>query len=354
MVTSPLLSPTPPSNDDVTFVLKSFPNKYPTNIYDVPPAETALPESGVVVLIPGNPGLPAYYVPFLSDLRAQLRTWRIICISQAGCEVTATQLAYSCSTRYYGLKDQVQHKYEVIKTLLTEHGYTPTTEKKVVLMGHSIGCWLLQHSLIKLIADSYAEDAVKTPSLAILLFPTVKDIGDSSNGIRFRKVMKIFPFLPNAASVGAYCLTACLPTSLLRRLIKCSMHDPPTHALDATYSLLNSSACAYQCTRMGMEEMEEVREEDPIMNQVFWAGNWGRHDGRPGKIIAYFAKDDHWVASRTRAQLFEAHSARANVELIITADKDNCEHSFCVKQSEIMALHAYRWIVDYLGDEQQQ
>ncbi|KAK9460020.1 uncharacterized protein V1516DRAFT_678683 [Lipomyces oligophaga] len=333
--------------DETVFVLKQLQSKYPTLIYDVEPLffDSVQKEVGMVFLIPGNPGLPTYYVPFLSMIREKLPGWRIVCVSQAGCDVVTTKLKYADPQNIvcYGLHDQVSHKLEALVSLSRLHGYfgTEGADKQVVLVGHSIGCWMIQHLILQLRQQSYPINV----SQSILLFPTIKDISKSSNGVKFLALERKIPLAILASSFAFY-FTRYFPDFVVNWAIKLVMRSPPIHALQATRSLVSSQSVVYQCLSLAGEEMEYVKAETEDLDTIFWSGNWSASTNRsgPGKIVAFFANKDHWIADSTRAELLAAHSSLDNVELHVASADEKCSHSFCVKESKFVADKVVGWI----------
>ncbi|KAK9484178.1 hypothetical protein V1527DRAFT_484208 [Lipomyces starkeyi] len=331
------------------FVLQIYPHKYPTLLYDVPPL-LRTPESeevGVLFFIPGNPGLPQYYTPFLTLIREQLPGWRVLCVSQAGCDTISTAFKYTDFSKqaYYNLDDQVEHKFEILSELLEKYYYLGPggTQKQVVLVGHSIGCWLMQHLLVR-ISNSDLQITVK---LAILLFPTIKNIGESDSGVKFRRIISHVPKLANIAGSTIYYLTSYLPGPVVQSIVNLFMCFPPEHASKATQALIASPSVVYQCVRLGAEEMEKIADEAEDVGSLFWGGLWGtlhRDGSGQGRIIAYFAQEDHWVGNHTRAEIIEVHSSRSNVKFMVSSAEDNCKHAFCVNDSEVMANYVVQWI----------
>ncbi|KAK9236821.1 hypothetical protein V1525DRAFT_426766 [Lipomyces kononenkoae] len=336
---------------DSDFVLQIHPHKYPTLLYDVPPL-LRTPESeeiGMVFMIPGNPGLPQYYVPFLKLIRQQLPGWRVLCVSQAGCDTISTAFRYTdfSEQRYYSLDDQVVHKFEVLSEMLEKHKYLGLagSNKRVVVIGHSVGCWLMQHLLVRI----RNADMQITIKLAVLLFPTIRNIGESVSGVQFRKINSHLPKVANIAGSAVYYLNRYLPRSVVQSVVNVFMRFPPEHAVKATQALVASPSVVYQCVSLAAEEMNRITEEAEDVLSFFWDGLWGAllRDGsntEQARIIAYFAREDPWVGNHTRAEIIRLHSSRANVDFIVSSTEDNCKHAFCVKDSEVMAAHVVQWI----------
>ncbi|KAK9466938.1 hypothetical protein V1512DRAFT_262703 [Lipomyces arxii] len=326
--------------DQELFILEYFAHKFPTVLYDVAP-NYDVSEIGIVFLIPGNPGLPKYYVPYMAYLRAQLPGWRMICTSQAGCDTSASAYAAPDTSTYAGLQEQATHKFDVLKAKLEQHGYfgPEGQAKQVVLIGHSIGCWLLQ----RLVSQVHKAQFQCSISLAILLFPTIRDIGQSPTGVKFTALLTRIPTLANIVANFVYYMTKHSPNAIVRAIVNVVMKFPPEHAIQATTALVSSGTVIYRCISLGKDEMLYIKDE-PEDSQVFWGGHWTFLQQQKSKIVAFFAQKDHWVGDHTRAQILEAYADKDNVECILASPDDKCQHSFCVNESELMANYTARWI----------
>ncbi|KAK9456776.1 hypothetical protein V1511DRAFT_520699 [Dipodascopsis uninucleata] len=340
------------------FEIEDYECEYPTMLFDIPsvrsttsnsaaPTQPDAPaEDGMIFFIPGNPGLPQYYTVFFDLLRDLLPSWRIVCASQAGCYTLNT---YSKSenndkhSRFYNLDDQISHKILLLKEFAKKYDYINNSQKKIVLIGHSLGCWLLQRLVVGLHSDN---PGIKITS-AILLFPTIRSISESPHGLFLTRILKYLPRLPVMGSTGSNLLSK-LPLSTRRTLIKYVMKNPPEHAVESTDAMISSSGVVYQVLQLAKEEMEKIDEEGQDIISLFWDGTYSSSPLETAddkiNIILYFAQEDHWVGSHTRNEIIEAHSSRDNVTVQMATDEDNCSHSFCINDNEIMANHVSEWI----------
>ena len=154
----------------------------------------------LIYFLPGNPGLIRYYEPFLYRLHYLLST----------CSTTESSRFHICGhshsgfeTAYHGkkfqplglgqqIKDQEQLLYKHIESHRNRTGHNP----KVILMGHSVGCYMLlelvqQHrdkiqELIKQHGDKIEDDEEDFDLIGgILLFPTITHIAKSPLGMVF-------------------------------------------------------------------------------------------------------------------------------------------------------------------------
>jgi len=108
----------------------------------------------LILVIPGNPGLAAFYAPFMLTLKERLgpSADAIWAISHAGHEVpTADELnkhRMSMPTvgdhpDLFSLRGQIEHKLDFIRRFVPE-------ETRLTLVGHSVGCYVTMHVMNKL------------------------------------------------------------------------------------------------------------------------------------------------------------------------------------------------------------
>ncbi|XP_024901436.1 lipid droplet-associated hydrolase isoform X4 [Pteropus alecto] len=99
----------------------------------------------LIFIIPGNPGLPAFYVPFAKALYSSVnRRFPVWVISHAG-HVLAPQDKKILTTSddpnaqeikdIYGLRGQIEHKITFLRTHVPK-------ETKLVVIGHSVGSYI--------------------------------------------------------------------------------------------------------------------------------------------------------------------------------------------------------------------
>lgn len=153
----------------------------------------------VVVVIPGNPGLPSFYNGFMKALNSKLPTETPVwMVGHAGhVQPSKTSLRtlpkFEHNRQLYDLEGQLKHKAEFIKK------YVPK-DARIHLVAHSIGSWLVLNLL--------KDEAIKNQVVkCYLLFPTIERMADSPNGKFFTRFVTplvstlvflswIFTFLP--------------------------------------------------------------------------------------------------------------------------------------------------------------
>lgn len=145
----------------------------------------------LIYLMPGNPGLIQYYEPFLSKLHALLSSssttessrFHICGHSLTGFEVAQNGKKFRPPRVPLGLEEQIEVQEKLLYDHIKSHRDRTGNSPKVILMGHSVGCYILleliqQHR--KKIEDEGEEDFDLIGG--ILLFPTITHIAESPLG----------------------------------------------------------------------------------------------------------------------------------------------------------------------------
>ncbi|XP_034941822.1 lipid droplet-associated hydrolase [Chelonus insularis] len=157
----------------------------------------------LVIVIPGNPGVPSFYMAFIKALKSRLPPETPVwVVGHAGHVQPSDNLSFlpntSSNKELYNLDGQVNHKVAFIKQ------YVPK-DARIHLIGHSIGSWMI----LQLLKDpEFASRVVK----CYLLFPTVERMAETPNGkfltnvvLRIAKVLVflawIFSFFPSLLQV---------------------------------------------------------------------------------------------------------------------------------------------------------
>lgn len=127
----------------------------------------------------GNPGLIDYYLPFLSHLHSLLpESHGLICTSHIGHEPHLI-----APSRPAGLETLLETKFELVSALRSTLDAWATeadgrrSRPKLVLMGHSLGGWLVCEVMKRL--NSEDPDTIHAGHL---LFPSLGWMADSWNG----------------------------------------------------------------------------------------------------------------------------------------------------------------------------
>lgn len=113
-----------------------------------------------LVMLPGNPGSAAYYIPFLQAIHKSLDSRaHIYAVSYAGhSDFAADQVPL-----LYSLEQQIEHKVAFLQDHILHAGKPP-----VVVLGHSIGTYIAIHAVHRTETNKHAAKPPqdRAPSLA--------------------------------------------------------------------------------------------------------------------------------------------------------------------------------------------
>jgi len=177
----------------------------------------------LVFFIPGNPGLVSYYEPFLSRLHALISDkstkgrFHICGHSFRGFEISPDS---ETPQNPLSLTEQVKYQEDLLCLHVDSHFKATGKSPKVILMGHSVGAYVLleliqQHRDRINACDDEDFDLIG----GILLFPTIADLAKSPMGKVARLVLPIPGF---ALSIGTLAkgLAFMMPTGALQRVVQ--------------------------------------------------------------------------------------------------------------------------------------
>ncbi|ATZ54181.1 hypothetical protein BCIN_10g02000 [Botrytis cinerea B05.10] len=312
----------------------------------------------LIFFITGNPGLIGYYTTFLSLLNNLLstsptknsNTYHIFGQSLAGFE-TDDVPSESSDQSPYSLEQQIDLVHDC---LVEQINGSSIPYKNVILIGHSVGSYILLETLSKLIVPA-AIPSISAVLSGILLFPTVTHISHSPSGAKLTPLMSI-PNFPVLASSSAKMLLYCAPNVVLDFLVK-KITGMPEEAAKVTTSFLRSKNGILQALHLARDEMNTITEDK--WDSEIWGVEHSESSQRsPPKLIFYFGENDHWVSSHTRDALIAARastmptpptststiSIKETNKPIMMIDKEGIDHGFCINHSETMATKVKDWI----------
>ncbi|XP_059172533.1 lipid droplet-associated hydrolase-like isoform X2 [Physella acuta] len=153
----------------------------------------------LMLIIPGNPGVPHYYEDFMQELythcEGQVPVWAIGHAGHLQTPGDSLSIQNICSTPedMFGLEAQIKHKVDFIRENIP-------SDVLLVLIGHSIGCYMILNMLDQLNRSQVLR--------CFMLFPTIERMATSPNGLRMTPVFRylrwlvvftafILSFLPN-------------------------------------------------------------------------------------------------------------------------------------------------------------
>lgn len=196
-----------------------------------------------VLFIPGNPGLVSYYIIFLHLLHSSLTSnapkttaVSIYARSLGGFELSPT---HAGATPPLSLHDQIIH----VESTFLAHLFStaPGRVHKLILIGHSVGAFILLELLRRGRLTSASPAKVAG---GILLFPTVVDIAQSSNGRKLGMLLLLPDVLTrvlgSALGLLGRGIAAALPSTWLTALLQRAL-GMSREAASVTGAFLGSS-----------------------------------------------------------------------------------------------------------------
>ena len=234
----------------------------------------------LIVIIPGNPGMGHFYVPFASKLfELGQGKFDVSVISHAGHSPghykdakmhtsSTSQDLHSESTDWYTLQDQVSHKLAFIRD-------EASNRESLILIGHSIGCWMVLNMMHQLLPPQISK--------IFLLFPTVEKMAESPNGSSFRSMVWNSLRIPFTGLV--WVASNFIPDFMKSFILNRYFHTTPiNHLAFVTQGAKNiDEKSVYNITKMTKQEMEEVVH--PPLDVI---------DANIDKIVFYYGVDDSW------------------------------------------------------------
>ncbi|XP_026166552.1 lipid droplet-associated hydrolase isoform X1 [Mastacembelus armatus] len=270
------------------------------------------------LIIPGNPGVVGFYTTFIKTLHKMFGYRHPVwAVSHAGHCVPPDSMdmvedaSLAVEGDVFGLNGQVEHKLAFLRK------HVPR-ETSLVLVGHSIGCYI--------ILEMMKRDPDLKVLKAIMLFPTIERMAQSPQG----KVMT--PMLCHMRYV-AYLpvfLLSLLPDSLKSSLIKLVLSG--IHYLDPTIVQptvgLLSGDCAANAMYMGGQEMRKVLERDNTAIEK-----------NLEKLIFYYGASDHWCPVQYYQDI-KQDFPHGDIKLC----KNGFRHAFVLDAGREVAEMVVEWI----------
>ncbi|KAK2825861.1 hypothetical protein Q5P01_020075 [Channa striata] len=225
------------------------------------------------LIIPGNPGVVGFYTTFMQTLHSMFGyRYPVWAVSHAGHCAPPDSMdmvedaSLAAENDVFGLDGQIEHKL----TFLRKH---VPRETSLVLVGHSIGCYI--------ILEMMKRDPELKILKAVMLFPTIERMAQTPQGKVMTPVlchMRYLAYLP-------LFLLSLLPDTLKSGLIKLvlgGIRSLDLAVVKPTVGLL-SGDCAANAMYMGGQEMRKVLErDDPTIRKNL------------KKLIFYYGASDHW------------------------------------------------------------
>ncbi|KAK4446845.1 hypothetical protein QBC34DRAFT_304345 [Podospora aff. communis PSN243] len=297
----------------------------------------------LIYFIPGNPGLIAYYHPFLTTLRTLLNdsesrpdsktTYHIHGQTLLGFSDADHPSPFNAQTNPpFTLEDQILHTSATLASISS--GYS-----KVLLIGHSVGAYIAIESFHRHHISPNPNPSLNLHS-AILLFPTISHIAQSPNGRRLTAVANN-SFLDRNAHRLARWFLYLWPAWLLYAFLRAVLRLPAEGA-KVTAAWLKSRDGIWQALHMGKDEMRTITEER--WKEDLWEGGEEKD-----KFVFLFGRGDRWVADECRDEFVERRRGSEKGRVRVVVDEGGLPHAFCLRHSEVVAEKVREWVVDMVG-----
>jgi pimeloyl-ACP methyl ester carboxylesterase len=259
-----------------------------------------------IVIIPGNPGLGGFYIPFAHELYNLFdQNISILIISQAG---HSPPLKHS-----FTLDEQIEHKLNAIKQLIPSN-----KNHRLILIGHSIGAFMVLKML----------DRLETRlDRAFLLFPTIERMKESDAGQRF---VRWYPILIYLLPFLCFIINLLFPFNWLKRkLISTYLSKTPSNdrtiLTDTILNDLLNPLSIKNLLLMANEEMSVVQKRnDQIIKRFI------------NKLTFYYGTNDHWVPNDVAKQMKNIYPQGDIIECT-----NKYLHAFVLKHSKELANIVY-------------
>uniref|UniRef100_A0A4W3JBH0 Lipid droplet-associated hydrolase n=1 Tax=Callorhinchus milii TaxID=7868 RepID=A0A4W3JBH0_CALMI len=267
------------------------------------------------LIIPGNPGIAGYYKTFMQILHQTMdQKYPVWVISHAGHCVPPESMEMMEDIELedvFGLNGQIEHKLAFLRKYVPE-------DVKIVLIGHSIGCYII------------LEMMKREPQLqvlkAVLLFPTIERMAESPQGKLMTPVLCKLRFMMYVPIYFLSFLPESVKTSLVRWALQ-GLQSLDEGSVSASLNLF-SVDCVANAMYLGSQEMVQVvcRDDSTIQQHL-------------DQLIFYYGRGDHWCPV-----VYYEDMKRSFPEGTIYLCQKGIRHAFVLDASEEMAQMITDWL----------
>ncbi|AMD19845.1 HCL306Wp [Eremothecium sinecaudum] len=269
----------------------------------------------IIFFIPGNPGLINFYWEFLRNVSESSPKSEVVGIGHSG--MSCMKGSDLDNDKVYTLDEQVEAKVKVINE------YTSANPARVVtLMGHSIGCYMIQKIVMHEKFDASVEH-IK------LLTPTIIDIHRSRKGTQLTRISEWCPKLYDYITLmDSIIFNWLLPVGITEWLASKLIGKSDECVLKSLSQLLLNPSCVKQALGLAQHEMSQVRNQWDFQEAFIKTTQ-----ANGSKLQIIFTKGDHWVHPDTMKdiiELYEAKYTNSLSKLLHISITDEFTHSFVV------------------------
>ncbi|XP_031211350.1 lipid droplet-associated hydrolase isoform X2 [Mastomys coucha] len=228
----------------------------------------------LIFIIPGNPGLSPFYVPFAKALYSLMKSrFPVWIISHAGFSVTPKNKKILTAPQessaqkiedIYGLNGQIEHKIAFLRAHVPK-------DVKLIFIGHSVGSYIALHVMSR---------APELPVVhTFLLFPTIERISESPNGKFATPFLCWFRYMLYATS---YLLLKPCPEIIKSFLVHKTL-EQMNFKSELPLTDILQPFCLANAAYLGSQEMMRiVKRDDDIIKELL------------PKLTFYYGKTDGW------------------------------------------------------------
>lgn len=259
------------------------------------------------VIIPGNPGCIEFYDKFATSLSERTGGSSVLGISHTGhAHLPQPVTGSHPKLEQCGLEMQIRHKLAYLREVVFKE-----TDDKLILIGHSIGCYVILQML-----DRLTEKEQHRISRAFLLFPTIERMSITPNGKRLTPILSKARWIVSLLACGV----SSLPVYCLEKLLPFIVKTDEECVKNAVkVNLCNDVLVANSCTFMGLEEMHKVKRRDDDIIEKHLA-----------KLFFYYGSNDAWCPQEYYFDMIEKFGKEADIHLCTRG----MEHAFVLEQSD--------------------
>ncbi|TDH72638.1 hypothetical protein CCR75_003891 [Bremia lactucae] len=264
----------------------------------------------LVLVIPGNPGVPFYYLPLMQELmKKHGQRHEIRCLSHSG-----HFMPWKNNGRAFSLQEQLEHKAFYLKQRLHDD---PSLQ--CVLIGHSIGSYFALD-----IARRFPQHIAKL----VLMQPTIMQMAQSYKGKQMMPLFNHYEYGVKLVKAVEFLVPPLPRRWIVRRVL--GFKTPELLQL-ASLSLVDASVMR-NVLGMAQNELEEVTELDNKLIKKFET-----------KILFVYSTVDEWVPAEF-VQKLQVLFPNAQHRVVLQA------HAFMMEANGTrdMAAHISQWIGDLL------
>ena len=216
---------------------------------------------------------------------------------------------------YLSLDGQIQHKLAYISDHIP-------AGKRLILIGHSIGCYMI----IKMLSNDTDNSLTQLHvTKCYLLFPTIERLAQTPNGQFLTPLLKYFRWIIPLVTLPLLFIPYRVKQFLVQRYF--GDGQIPKCAVDATIKLLSPSSCR-NCIHLASIEMQSVCTLD--IETV------GKNIDR---LCFYYGTDDAWCPAEYH-QSMKCLFPLGEIHLC----SHDIQHAFVLKHSEEMASIVSDWL----------